>query len=146
MGRILAKQLEGDGYDAVLWGTVSQPPTLQEVGEKKTPKVKFSLAYAKGQFMNCVAWSNNETSQTAVTLHKGDRVLVAGTWAQRSFTGNDGKPRTVQEITCDLVIPQAVIALALLGPPYALPDNAEAERDSSAYQGESEQTDYIPQV
>lgn len=139
MGRIAMKKKGGPdgGVDTVVWGTVSRDAEITQIGEKKTTKVKFGVAYDKGQYMNCAAFGNTETAQFAASLEKRDKVLCAGTWSQRKWTGKDGKERVTEELNCEIVIPPSLLFQASFQAPGDLEDE-EQEYDGS--------DEYVPSV
>lgn len=139
MGRIAMKK-KGDpdgGVDTVVWGTVSRDAEITQIGEKKTTKVKFGVAYDKGQYMNCAAFGNTETAQFAASLEKRDKVLCAGTWTRRKWTGKDGKERETEELNCEIVIPPSLLFQASFQAP------GDSEDEEQEYDGSDE---YVPTV
>lgn len=141
MGRIATKKRNdpSGGFDTVVWGTVSRDAEVTQIGERKTPKVKFGVAYEKGQFMNCAAFGNTETAQFAASLEKGDKVLCAGVWSRRAWTGNDGKERVTDELNCDIVFAPSLLYQASFRTPE---DQEEAEDAQEAGAAD----EYVPQV
>lgn len=141
MGRIAMKKKDdpSGGVDTVVWGTVSRDAEVTQIGERKTPKVKFGVAYDKGQFMNCAAFGNTETAQFAASLEKGDKVLCAGVWSRRAWTGKDGNERVTEELDCDIVFAPSLLYQAA----FRAPEEQEEAEDAQEAGGDDE---YVPQV
>lgn len=141
MGRIATKKRNdpSGGFDTVVWGTVSRDAEVTQIGERKTPKVKFGVAYEKGQFMNCAAFGNTETAQFAASLEKGDKVLCAGVWSRRAWTGNDGRERVTDELNCDIIFAPSLLYQAS----FQTPEDQEGAEDAQEAGAADE---YVPQV
>lgn len=143
MGRIATKKKDdpSGGFDTVVWGTVSRDAEVTQIGERKTPKVKFGVAYDKGQFMNCAAFGNTETAQFAASLEKGDKVLCAGVWTRRTWTGNDNKERVTEELNCDVIFAPSLLYQTA----FRVPGDQDGETYSEGAEAD-EAEEYVPQV
>jgi len=80
------------------------------VGDKQTAKfsVGIKVKSEKGQdgqwhaeFLNCTLWGDQAEEQPKIA--GGDMVFAAGTRVVRSWTGQDGSPRTSEELRCDFI-------------------------------------------
>jgi single-strand DNA-binding protein len=62
-------------------------------------------------FYQCTAW-RYLAENVAESLHKGDRVLVTGSWAQRQWEDDKGEKRYSWDLTVDAVGPDLTYAQA----------------------------------
>tara|TARA_R110000868_G_scaffold172746_3_gene408730 strand:- start:8872 stop:9294 length:423 start_codon:yes stop_codon:yes gene_type:complete len=67
-----------------------------------TRTVRNGKEYENTEFITCVLW-NQLGVNAAMSLSKGDRVIVTGDLRTRSFEGKDGNTRYVTEIVADSV-------------------------------------------
>jgi single-stranded DNA-binding protein len=103
MGRIANRNAD-NGYDLIIWGKVTSPPKVMEIGQAKKPKVIFSVAYAKGQFLTVASYGNTPLSVYAAQLNKGDTVIVAGTYLENPYVDKHGNPNVWKEIRADSIV------------------------------------------
>lgn len=94
-------------------GNLTADPVLRETSDGKAV-ANFRIAVTSRkrvgnddfvdhtEYINVVAWRDLATN-TAASLHKGDRVIVSGDLRQRSFEGQDGDTRYVTEVTASMV-------------------------------------------
>lgn len=107
-------------------GVVGTEPSLS-VGASGTPCCTFRLASTTRKLdAESKTWSDGDTNWYSIvafrrlaaniqaSLHKGDRVLVAGRLRIQDWTGNDGRSRTSVEILADCVGPDLVFAVATI--------------------------------
>ncbi len=91
----------GSKGNVVVAGFVPKDAEMAFVGEKKTPRTKFSIK-ASGfnaepvVWVNVVAWGN--LALVAQSIQKGDNIMVAGTLASREY--ND---KTYTDLTADYI-------------------------------------------
>jgi single-strand DNA-binding protein len=62
-------------------------------------------------FVNCNAW-RELADHAAETLRKGDRVIVTGTFRQRTYETKEGEKRTVWELAISAIGPELRYATA----------------------------------
>lgn len=92
----------GSKGNVVVAGFVPQDAEMTFVGDKQTPKTKFSIK-ASGRnvepvvWVSVVAWGN--LALVAQSIQKGDNVMVAGTMS--TWESNNGK--TYTDLTADYI-------------------------------------------
>lgn len=75
-------------------------------------------------WLNCVAWSDHH--DVARYLRKGDFVLCAGEFQERSYTTREGEERTVRELKCEFVMPMRPPVAAPMFPDIPQPSTSSA--------------------
>lgn len=104
-------------------GKITRDPEVKQ--NAKGDKVKFSICYAKSQYMDCDAWADSDAGHMAMCLEKGDTVLAMG--IHRKWTYND---KAYQSVSVDGVFPMSIPSVSASEPPAAsetkeaLPANA----------------------
>ena len=86
-----------DNHYMVAGVITSQGVVYSEVGEKQTPKAKFSIAIGNKEYVNCVAW--NSFAKYMKTAVDGDNIFVVGKIEQREY--ND---KIYEDLYCDVVV------------------------------------------
>lgn len=106
-----------DSATLTIWGNVVADPRVTGLADNPD-RVAFRIisnrrrrdpqtgewVQASELGMNVVCWRKLARG-VAQSVHKGDPVLVIGRVSDRHFTGNDGQPRWLTELTADFVGP-----------------------------------------
>jgi hypothetical protein len=95
MSILYSKEQDGT-MNVLVSGKLPRDPQLKR-GDKGD-RVKFSVCYGKGKFMDCEAWADSDIGGVASCLEKGDSVTVTGT--HRTWEYND---KTYATLTADMI-------------------------------------------
>ena len=101
MSIIYSKEQDGT-LNVLVGGKLPRDPELKR--GNKGDRVKFSVCYGKGKFMDCEAWADSDIGAAASCLEKGDSVFVMGT--HRTWEYND---KTYATLTADMIVPLTVV-------------------------------------
>jgi single-strand DNA-binding protein len=118
-------------------GNLTDEPQLRFTNSG-LPVVNFTVAVNEGSkeeprtsFYDVAAW-RSLAQNVADTLHKGNRVVVFGTLAQRSWETTEGQKRSKIEVTAEAVGPDLRFATAHV---QAVHTNAPAAQAAPQPQG-----------
>jgi single-strand DNA-binding protein len=106
-------QKESFSMSDVLVGNLTAVPELRFTLNGKavatfrvavTPRIKQGDKWVDGEtsFHDCVTWGK-QAEHVSDSLDKGDRVVLAGSFKERSWEGRDGQTHTSQEFVADEV-------------------------------------------
>lgn len=101
MSILYSKEQDGT-MNVLVSGKLPRDPQLKR-GDKGD-RVKFSVCYGKGKFMDCEAWADSDIGSVASCLEKGDSVSVMGT--HRTWEYND---KTYATLSADMIVTMAVL-------------------------------------
>lgn len=108
----MGKAQDDGSRNVLIAGVLLRDAKFEYTKNSQTPKVTFSVAYGKKQYMKCVALGDRPTTLLASGLEKGDVVLCAGIWTRREYTGADGAQKNWDELLCDYIAVQQVPNMA----------------------------------
>ena len=97
---IIASRTQDGTLNVLCAGNVVRDPEIKHT--KNGDRVKFSVCYAKGKFMDCEAWADSDAGAVAGCLEKGDVIGVMGT--HRTWEYNE---KTYSTLSVDMVFTMA---------------------------------------
>lgn len=109
MSIIYSKEQDGT-LNVLVGGKLPRDPELKR--GNKGDRVKFSVCYGKGKFMDCEAWADSDIGSVASCLEKGDSVCVMGT--HRTWEYND---KTYATLTADMIMSLSVAENTMIADP-----------------------------
>lgn len=111
MGQFATKPWQDSEGDAcrymVIWGKVVKDPEIGATQKRGLPRVRFTVTWARKEYMICDAVGDNAVTRMASCLEQGDYVMVAGTYSEHVYVSKKDNTSAVwRSIKADMVIPQ----------------------------------------
>ena len=124
MSIVYSKSKDGV-LNVVVAGKITREPEIKQ--NSKGDKVRFSVYYAKKQYMECDAWADSDAGHMAMCLEEGDTVMVTGT--HRSWVYND---KQYQSVAVDGIFPMSIPSSS--ADTVKAPPSSAADKNTDEYE------------
>lgn len=104
----------------IAWGYIVKDPDEHYSEKRNSSLIRFILKTGRGANRNekhlvCVSWGEKESAIIMRSMEKGDLVLCAGTWVERTKKSKrqGGKEVPVYEMHTNYIVPLGLISFVL---------------------------------
>ena len=103
----------------IAWGYIVKDPDFHYSERRNSSIIRFIIKTGRGANRNekhlvCVSWGEKEAAIIMRSMEKGDIVLCAGTWVERTkMSKKQGKEVPIYEMHTNYIVPLGLISFIL---------------------------------